>query len=452
MDDNLRSIVQTFLGVFAMVALGQAMRRLLLKRPEDMRQLILYSRFYVWATIPCSIFLALASLRSMPTEGYYLMAACAVYEVAVMGLTMPLYAFISDGPLRASCVVSTTALSTGLYLALVDMLSGSRAVATLMLFDIPNNVVVFALSPFIMRWAMSPGWGAGLRRLRDRRRAAATAAAALTRNDVPPKTAGEAEREAAREEAGEQPDPVEVACNDPTGMIEAVKPQAAGIEVVSIVATRDKDSIELQPYATPEPRATDGKKGETPGTSPAAPKGDDSESEKPRLPWTRRVGRAVWSPDGKRIVFNLPVWALVLGLVLGLSNVHLPEMLLSILRIPKNANAFVAYTMLGLMLDLNAKTVRELWPYVLTSVVIRNVAGIGTGVVLRVLLGPHLSAYGRMVVLFAFSMSLASPVQVMGQEIGANVPMLALTSTISGLISFPVLAVMFAIDGVPSSS
>eukprot|EP00727_Mastigamoeba_balamuthi_P001273 m51a1_g11142 hypothetical protein (410) ;mRNA; r:203231-204782 len=405
MDDNLRLIIQTFLGVFAMVALGQVLRRLLLKRPEDMRQLILYSRFYVWVTIPCSIFL-------MPTEGYYLMACCAVYEAVVIGLSMALFAFVPNGPLRASCVVSTTALSTGLFLALIDMLSGSRAVATLLLFDVPNNVVVFALSPFIMRWA-----------------------------------------EAEAEVQGEAPNPVEVACNDPTGMVEeVVTPTPTDIEVVSIISTHDNKSAELVEL---ERRATAGKaeeeKGETPRTITPAPKDDsaeDSESEKPRLPWTRRVGRAVWSPDGKRIVFNLPVWALVLGLVLGLSNVHLPEMLLSILRIPKNANAFVAYTMLGLMLDLNAKTVRELWPYVLTSVVIRNVAGIGTGIMLRALLGPYLTAYGRMVVLFAFSMPLASPVQVMGQEIGANVSMLALTSTISAVISFCVVAVMFAIDGV----
>eukprot|EP00727_Mastigamoeba_balamuthi_P001267 m51a1_g11137 hypothetical protein (407) ;mRNA; f:187116-188447 len=406
-----------------MVALGQLMRRLLLKRPEDMRQLILYSRFYVWVTIPCTSFLALSSLRSMPTEAYYLMACCACYEIVVMGVTMPLYAFVSNGPLRASCVVSTTAMSTGLYIALVDMLSGSRAVATLLLFDIPNNFVVFALSPFIMRWVLSPGWGAGLRRLRDRRRAAA--APERTCNDVPPKTAGEAEREAPREEAGEPPDPVEVACNDPTGMIEVVvKPLGAEVS-----------------------------KGQTLGTAPASDKDHcDGEGEKPQLSWTLRVARALWSPDGKRILFNLPVWALVLGLGLGLGNVHLPEMLLSILRIPKNANALVAYTMLGLMLDLNAKTIKKLWPYVLTTIVIRNVAGITTGVVLRVLLGSSLSAYGRMIVLFAFSMSLASPVQVMGQEIGANVPMLALTSTFSGLISFFVLAVMFAIDGVPAAS
>eukprot|EP00727_Mastigamoeba_balamuthi_P001269 m51a1_g11139 hypothetical protein (467) ;mRNA; f:191021-192656 len=466
MNDNLRSIIQTFLGVFSMVALGQLMRRLLLKRPEDMRQLILYSRFYVWATIPCSSFLALSSLRSMPTEAYYLMACCACYEIVVMGLTMPLYAFISNGPLRASCVVSTTALSTGLYLALVDMLSGPRAVATLLLFDIPNNIVVFALSPYIMRWAMSPGFGACLRRVRNRRREAALeSGAASEQNSVPRRTstAGEAEQpEAPAEAAGVPPDPVEVACNDPAGMVEEVIVPAAaqGIEVVSVVSTDDdyddKRCVELRPYATPEPCGDDDRKGQTPGTHapkcPSDAEGSEGEKQKPRMPWVRRVARVVWSPDGKRILFNLPVWALVLGLGLGLGNVHLPEMLLSILRIPKNANALMAYTMLGLMLDLNLQTVKKLWPYVLTTIVIRNVAGITTGIVLRVLLGPSLSAYGRMIVLFAFSMSLASPVQVMGQEVGANVPMLALTSTISGLISFFVLAVMFAIDGVPAAS
>eukprot|EP00727_Mastigamoeba_balamuthi_P000499 m51a1_g10446 hypothetical protein (459) ;mRNA; f:42413-43939 len=458
MNDNLRSIIQTFLGVFSMVALGQLMRRLLLKRPEDM-QLILYSRFYVWATIPCSTFLALSSLRSMPTEAWYLMACCAGYEIVVMGVTMCVYAFVSDDSLRASCVVSTTALSTGLYLSLVDMLSGPRAVATLLLFDIPNNVSVFTLTPYIMRWAIRPSWGSCFRRRLHAGRREATLESQSDRSSVPQATGDNAQPEALAVTSGaELPDPVEVACNDPAGMIEAVvvcKP--AGIEVVSVVSTDDgdKNCIELRPYTTPEPCSDEERNGQAPRKTQAACKNDsdsDSESEKRRLPLRLRVARAMWSPDGKRILFNLPIWALVLGLVLGLTNVHLPEMLLSILRIPKNANAPMAYTMLGLMLDLNPQTVKKLWPYVLTTVAIRNVAGITTGVVLRVLLGPSLSAYGRMVVLFSFSMSLASPVQVMGQEVGANVPMLALTSTISGLISFIVLAVMFAIDGVPPAA
>eukprot|EP00727_Mastigamoeba_balamuthi_P010921 m51a1_g6451 hypothetical protein (382) ;mRNA; r:438294-439712 len=164
--------------------------------------------------------------------------------------------------------------------------------------------------------------------------------------------------------------------------------------------------------------------------------------------------RAVLKRMGLKLLANLPLWSLFLGLTLGLGGASLPGFIMAILNVLARVNGGLSYLFIGLLLDLRPSVLRKLWRPVTVSMVIRYTIGISWGVLMYNTLGKLsvFSPLARLVLLIGGLMPTTVITGVYAPEWGwdPTLPGLLINTTI--IASFGLLWAMIAIVGIPEAS
>lgn len=385
---------ETFVGAIATVAVGQLLRRLFLKSDEQ-KYIMLLSKILIYVTIPATLFRAMSNVRKMPWDGLYLLLCCLVYEVAAAVLGVLVFHRV-ERKYRGVTIGSSVSFAIGMFFfGIMENLAGDTGVMYLAFFDVPNAFFVYVGQPLIFHYMSIP---------EDKKNK---------------KTAGKVE--AVDDTASSVLD----AAVEDGGTVVELDATASGSAVLQSDSTDD--------IVAAEEAAEDTKSS---GDDEAHHAGDEDEE---------------WSPKtfAMRLVGNMSLWGIIVGLILGLTGVRLPTIITNFINIPANGNSCVSYLLIGLYLDINLGTLRKLWKYALFSLALRYGLGIAVGIVLYFTLGTLFSPLARLIVLVGFCMPLPASVTALAAENGVDSSLPAFVTNLTFIVSFAVLWVMIGIAGVP---
>lgn len=387
---------ETFVGAIATVVVGQLLRRLFLKSNEQKKYIMLLSKILIYVTIPATLFRAMSNVRKMPWDGLYLLLCCMVYECAAAVIGVLVFHRV-ERKYRGVTIGSSVSFAIGMFFfGIMENLAGETGVMYLAFFDVPNAFFVYVGQPLIFHYMSIP-------------------------EDKTGKSKGKTEVEAVDDTAASVLD-------------DAVEDGAAVVELDAV----ENGSAVLQSDSTEDIVASAEEDAGTTTVGSSEGKGEQDDEEE-------------WSPKtfAMRLVGNMSLWGIIVGLILGLTGVRLPTIITNFINIPANGNSCVSYLLIGLYLDINLSTLRKLWKYALFSLALRYGLGIAVGIVLYFTLGTLFSPLARLIVLVGFCMPLPASVTALAAENGVDSSLPAFVTNLTFIVSFVVLWVMIGIAGVP---
>eukprot|EP00727_Mastigamoeba_balamuthi_P003214 m51a1_g12890 hypothetical protein (438) ;mRNA; f:67-1380 len=161
---------------------------------------------------------------------------------------------------------------------------------------------------------------------------------------------------------------------------------------------------------------------------------------------------------GKRISLkvgvNPPLWAIPIGLALGLSGVNLPPFLLSLQTTIASANSALSFFIIGLLLDVRLDTLKKLYKPALMSMAVRYSIGLTLGFVLYYTLGTLsiFSPLGRFILLIGFVMPTTVVTSVYAKEWGWDPAFPTLMVNLTIVVSFVLIWILSTAVGIPEVS
>ena len=389
---------ETFVGAIATVVVGQLLRRLFLKSNEQKKYIMLLSKILIYVTIPATLFRAMSNVRKMPWDGLYLLLCCLVYECTVAVLGVLVFHRV-ERKYRGVTIGSSVSFAIGMFFfGIMENLADETGVMYLAFFDVPNAFFVYVGEPLIFHYMSIP------------------------------------------EDKKKDKDKVEAVDDTANSVLDAAVEDSAAAAVVELDATANGSAV-LQSDSTDDIiEAADEAAEDTRSTAAGSNSGNETKPEDEE-----------WSPKtfALRLVGNMSLWGIIVGLILGLTGVRLPTIITNFINIPANGNSCVSYLLIGLYLDINLSTLRKLWKYALYSLALRYGVGIAVGVVLYFTLGTLFSPLARLIVLVGFCMPLPASVTALAAENGVDSSLPAFVTNLTFIVSFAVLWAMIGIAGVP---
>lgn len=398
---------ETFVGAIATVVVGQLLRRLFLKSNEQKKYIMLLSKILIYVTIPATLFRTMSNVRKMPWDGLYLLLCCLVYECTVAALGALIFHRV-ERKYRGVTVGSSVSFAIGMFFfGIMENLAGDRGVMYLAFFDVPNAFFVYVGQPLIFHYLSIPE---DKKKKEDKVEAVDdTASSVLT-----------------------------AAVDDGAAVVE-LDAVDNGSAVLQSESPEDIEAAKEAPdHSAEDTTASTNTEGSISNSSQEGAAAAEEDEEE-------------WSPKtfAKRLVGNMSLWGIIVGLILGLTGVRLPTIVTNFINIPANGNSCVSYLLIGLYLDINLGTLRKLWKYALCSLALRYGVGITVGVVLYFTLGTLFSPLARLIVLVGFCMPLPASVTALAAENGVDSSLPAFVTNLTFIVSFAVLWAMIGIAGVP---
>lgn len=390
---------ETFVGAIATVVVGQLLRRLFLKSNEQKKYIMLLSKILIYVTIPATLFRAMSNVRKMPWDGLYLLLCCLVYECTVAVLGVLVFHRV-ERKYRGVTIGSSVSFAIGMFFfGIMENLAGETGVMYLAFFDVPNAFFVYVGEPLIFHYMSIP------------------------------------------EDKKKDKDKVEAVDDTANSVLDAAVEDSAAA-VVELDATANGSAV-LQSDSTDDIiEAADEAAEDTRSTAAGSNSGNETKPEDEDEEWSPKT-------FALRLVGNMSLWGIIVGLILGLTGVRLPTIITNFINIPANGNSCVSYLLIGLYLDINLSTLRKLWKYALYSLALRYGVGIAVGVVLYFTLGTLFSPLARLIVLVGFCMPLPASVTALAAENGVDSSLPAFVTNLTFIVSFAVLWAMIGIAGVP---
>lgn len=164
----MATLQETFLSCLAYIVVGQLVRVLSLRTPEQLRSVAFMTKLVIQVTLPCLLLRTMSRLRTFPFDAVLLMLLYVAHNViaAVVGVLVYYRRPVEDG---AGLAASLLGMNVGVFFyPIMEQIAGEAGVARLAMYDTANEIFVFLVYPWIFEWAGS----------RYKRKLAAAAAAA----------------------------------------------------------------------------------------------------------------------------------------------------------------------------------------------------------------------------------------------------------------------------------
>ena len=393
---------ETFIGAIGTVAVGQLLRRLFMKNGNEKTYMLLLSKILIYVTIPATLFRTMSNVRSMPWDAIYLLLSCLVYECAAAALGALIFCRI-DRRYRGVTVGSSVSFAIGMFFfGIMESLAGERGVMYLAFFDVPNAFFVYIGQPLIFHFLSKP-----------------------------------------EKNKNKKPETVVSAPEDDHDAVE-----------LAVSHTPDTDSHHKQLLDGHEKTGDNNEEHESENDVEIIDVEGGHEEKTESKKSSSSSDNEAWSPKkfALRLLGNMSLWGIVIGLILGLTGVKLPVIITNFVNILANGNSCVSYLLIGLYLDVNINTLKRLWRYALMSLGLRYGLGITVGTVLYFTLGTVLTPLARMIVFVSFCTPLPASVTALAAENGADSSLPAFVTNCTFIVSFAVLWAMIAIVGIPVDS
>lgn len=374
----------TFCECLVYIILGQVLRYLVLKEPEKKAYISLVTKVVMQITLPCLLLRNLSSIREISTEGWILIGSVVGHTLITAAVTF-LFFHRVDLDIRAPVYCSCLSFNVGLFFyPIIEDIAGTKGVTTAAMLEIPSDVVSFVVYIFIYDWG-------------NKHRAAKRESETAIEMSV-------LAQKKAEEEAkhGKAPEVVETEFDH---------------KEVDIV------TVEKPYYATPE-------------------KEEATRWELFTATKTYQILHAASS-----IFKSMPVMAIILGLILGVGfKVSLPTFLDSMLEKVSRSNTFMSMLLLGLLLNLQFKALKDNILNAIKIALLRYVMGAAVGYALYFGIGNSVSATCKFV--FAVGFFLPTPIvsgtYAFDKDYDPTLPVLAvnLTMIISFFLIWAVTAIL----------
>eukprot|EP00727_Mastigamoeba_balamuthi_P003882 m51a1_g13491 hypothetical protein (408) ;mRNA; f:495-1718 len=385
-------------GVCAVViALGHVVRRVFLRGPDGPQKISLVGALLINVTLPATVVGAVMRVRRLELEGLVTAALGVSFDGVLYGTAWALFCWlpgVRDPRWRATAPASTSGMNVGLFFyPLIESIAGVEGVVKAAWLDMLNLVFIFTVYPTSYALARRPPKPPS----NDNNRTASQASVALTVPEPPASAPAE---------------------ENPAGSLGKTSQQSP---------TRSEDAASR----------------EAGQQTPAGAAGQE-DTAKPSM---RQLGKKI----GIRVGTSPPLWAMAIGLALGLSGVDLPEFLRSLRATIASANSVLSFFLIGLMLDLRPKTLKMLFRPVLLSLALRYSVGLSLGFTLHYTLGtlPAFSPLGRFVLLIGFVMPTPVVTTVYAREWGWDPALPSLMVTLTIVISFVLVWILTVCVGFP---
>lgn len=151
----MSALQETFLSCLAYIVVGQLVRLLSLKTPEQLRSVAFMTKLVIQVTLPCLLLRTMSRLRSFPFDAVLLMLLYVAYNViaAVVGVVVYHRRPVEDG---AGLAASLLGMNVGVFFyPIMEQIAGEPGVARLAMYDTANEIFVFLVYPWIFEWAGS---------------------------------------------------------------------------------------------------------------------------------------------------------------------------------------------------------------------------------------------------------------------------------------------------------
>eukprot|EP00727_Mastigamoeba_balamuthi_P009513 m51a1_g5184 hypothetical protein (498) ;mRNA; r:179869-181362 len=178
-------------------------------------------------------------------------------------------------------------------------------------------------------------------------------------------------------------------------------------------------------------------------------KSSQAETPDPEAPSMKELAKKI----SLKVGINPPLWAIPIGLALGLSGVNLPPFLLSLQTTLASANSALSFFIIGLLLDVRLDTIKRLYKPALMSMAVRYSIGLTLGFVLYYTLGTLsiFSPLGRFILLIGFVMPTTVVTCVYAKEWGWDPAFPSLMVNLTIVVSFVLIWILSTAVGLPES-
>ena len=343
----------TFCECLVYILLGQVLRYLVLKEPEKKAYITLVTKVVMQITLPCLLLRNLSSIREISEEGWILIAGVIGHTLLTAAVVYPLFHRM-DLEVRSAMYCTSLSFNVGLFFyPIIEDIAGTKGVTTVAMEEIPADVVSFVVYVFIY------DWGNKQRAAKREKEKGIELEKISKKND--------------EEEKSHKIDVEEVEIDN---------------EQVTIVTVEDSSA------------------GKGEGKSDLSKEGLTSLGK-----W-EKFKKSKYYPivhAGSSIIKSMPVMAILLGLILGVGfKVSLPTFLDNMLEKVSRSNTFMSMLLLGLLLNLQFKALKENIVNALKVVLLRYVLGAVVGLLLYFFVGNSVSATCKFI--FAVGFFLPTPI------------------------------------------
>lgn len=389
----------TFCECLVYILLGQVLRFLVLKEPEKKAYISLVTKVVMQITLPCLLLRNLSSIREISGEGWILIAAVVVHTILSTIVIYPLF-HKKDLDVRAPMYCTCLSFNVGLFFyPIIEDIAGTKGVTTVAMEEIPADVVSFIVYVFIYDW--------GNKQRADRLSKAKvielkSATPSPSPYDERKHTAGLKSVTPSQSPYDERTHTIEVVSVTPTPSPNGDRDHTIDIEEIEVnnkdftVVPVDRPLNAVQSTIN---RDTEAKTSRFMVISRAAAK------------WNRFRDSKYYQVfhAGTSIFKSMPVMAILLGLILGVGfKVSLPTFLDNMLEKVSRSNTFMSMLLLGLLLNLQLKALKENILDALKVVLIRYVLGAVVALILYFCVGNSVSPTCKFI--FAVGFFLPTPI------------------------------------------
>eukprot|EP00727_Mastigamoeba_balamuthi_P009512 m51a1_g5183 hypothetical protein (434) ;mRNA; f:177400-178929 len=425
------SSLQIAFGVCAIViALGFLIRRLFLNTPDGPGKISLVSAILVNVTLPATLIGAFMRVRHVEAEGLISMA---------LGISVDTFMFIL-------ATATTAGLNISLFFyPVIESIAGMEGVAKVAWLDILNLVFNFTVVPINFALSRKPDGETGVVQ------EASGTTSAEGQVEVELSTLNRPkERLAPQLQENTEIRNVQVVLVVPkekpvlepeaeSNLVESLKESNCPRELAAVQSAQNSGAGKQQELATPE------KKTEEPAD--ISQKSGGALTEGAQEPTFRQICMRI----ALRVGVNPPLWAIPIGLALGLSGATLPAFLESLLTTIAHANSALSFFVIGLLLDVRISMIKRLYKPALMSLGLRYGVGTALGLILYYTLGTLsiFSPLGRFILLVGFVMPVTVVTSVYAKEWGWDPTFPTLMVNLTIIVSFVLIWILSAAVGLP---
>lgn len=149
----MATLQETFLSCLAYIVVGQLVRVLSLRTPEQLRSVAFMTKLVIQVTLPCLLLRTMSRLRTFPFDAVLLMLLYVAHNViaAVVGVLVYHRRPVEVG---AGLAASLLGMNVGVFFyPIMEQIAGEAGVARLAMYDTANEIFVFLVYPWIFEWA-----------------------------------------------------------------------------------------------------------------------------------------------------------------------------------------------------------------------------------------------------------------------------------------------------------
>eukprot|EP00727_Mastigamoeba_balamuthi_P000699 m51a1_g10626 hypothetical protein (488) ;mRNA; r:23322-24785 len=476
------SRLQIAFGVCAIVvALGFLIRRLFLRGPDGPQKVSLVSAILLNVTMPATLIGAFLRVRRVEAEGLITAALGIAADLLLYVVASAVFRWLpgmGDPSWRPAALTCTSGLNISLFFyPVIESIAGMEGLSKVVWLDMLNLVFILTVIP--LSFALAP-------------RPSPLPASASPEAPAPALGGENSEgmgvelsamggQGGTRGEQGEDGDAsvrvvsvVDVNSGEvmedrpswdgpPVDNRKSHKPWDGG----SMMGTERKEAVSSavfenngtpsadgEPHSGTEAPNIEGHQKETCTPADGGEEQSEPVKNRPRAAVSDLEGPSMKELAKKislKMGLNPPLWAIPIGLALGLSGARLPPFLLSLQTTLASANSALSFFIIGLLLDVRLDTLRRLYRPALVSMAVRYTVGLALGFVLYHTLGtlPLFSPLGRFILLIGFVMPTTVVTCVYAKEWGWDPAFPSLMVNLTIVVSFVLIWVLSTAVGLP---